>query len=150
MCNVHVFQHIFFSVELLAIVYVLSMDVHGYTCPLFIQADVYVNTAHNQLNLNHGAVAQSLLKTGGSTIQDECKRVVAMRGTIPYWDIATTSGGNLQCKHIIHTVGANYQSSGCEQVRTLFHFVWYIQDGSMPKLLSNIATVCVIVHSQNP
>ena len=101
----------------------LSVSVHGFGFLHFIQADVYVNTAHNQLNLNHGAVAQSLLKAGGSTIQDECNRVVASRGTIAYWDIATTTGGYLQCQHIIHTVGANYQGRGCEQVCTIFCLV---------------------------
>ena len=75
---------------------------------------MYVNTAHHMLDLRHGAVAQSLLKAGGSVLQDECNRVVATRGTIPYWDIATTTGGNLQCQHIIHTVGQQYKdrSSG--------------------------------------
>ena len=77
---------------------------------------MYVNTAHNQLDLKHGAVAQSLLKAGGSVLQDECDRVVASRGTIPYWDIATTTGGRLQCQHVIHTVGANYKGRGCKNV----------------------------------
>ena len=70
---------------------------------------MYVNTAHNQLDLKHGAVSHSLLKAGGFALQDECNRVVASRGTIPYWDIATTTGGRLQCQHIIHTVGEQYK-----------------------------------------
>ena len=77
---------------------------------------MYVNTAHNKLDLKHGAVAQSLLKAGGSVLQDECNQIVASRGTIPYWDIATTTGSRLQCRHVIHTVGANYKGSGCENV----------------------------------
>ena len=129
------------------------LHVYGYACPLLIQADVYVNTAHHKLDLNHGAVAQSLLKAGGSALQDECDRVVATRGTIPYWDIATTSGGKLQCKHIIHTVGANYQSSGCEKVRTLFALFWCemgpdVDVVAMPILLSmNVFTFCEILLS---
>ena len=79
---------------------------------------MYVNTAHNQLDLKHGAVSHSLLKAAGSALQDECDLVVATRGTIPYWDIATTTGGNLQCQHIIHTVGASYKGMGCKKVCT--------------------------------
>ena len=60
---------------------------------------MYVNTAHHRLDLRHGAVAHSLLKAGGSVLQDTRDRVFATRGTFPYWDIATTAGGNLQCQH---------------------------------------------------
>ena len=77
---------------------------------------MYVNAAHNKLDLRHSAVANSLLKAGGSILQDECDRVVASRGTIPYWDIATTTGGNLQCQHIIHTVGQQYTGGNSGKV----------------------------------
>ena len=77
---------------------------------------MYVNTAHNKLDLRNGAVAQSLLKAGGSALQDECDQVVASRGTIPYWDFATTTGGNLLCQHIIHTVGQQYAGGKSRQV----------------------------------
>lgn len=95
--------------------------------PLIVsQADVYVNTAHNQLDLKHGAVSHSLLKDGGSVLQDECDRVVASlgTGTIVYWDIATTTRGRLQCKHIIiiHTVGEQYKFGSSEKVNT----GWYV------------------------
>ena len=33
---------------------------------------MYVNTAHNRLDLNHDAVAHSLLKAGGSALRDKC------------------------------------------------------------------------------
>ena len=77
---------------------------------------MYVNTAHHMLDLRHGAVAQSLLMAGGSVLQDECDRVVATQGTIPYWDIVTTTGGNLQCQHTIHTVGQQYTGGSSVKV----------------------------------
>ena len=74
---------------------------------------MYVNTAHRGLNLQHGAVAQSLLKVGGSALQAECDRYVSKHGTLPAWEYATTTGGGrLNCKHVIHAVGTEYDGPG--------------------------------------
>ena len=85
-----------------------------------IQADVYVNTAHNTLNLKHGAVAKSLLKAGGAALQAECDGYIAKHGYIPEWGYAVTGGGELKCKCIIHAVAAFYGgrrgSASTEQV----------------------------------
>ena len=107
---------------------------------------MYVNTAHHMLDLRHGAVAQSLLKAGGSVLQDECNRVVATRGTIPYWDITTTTGGNLQCQHIIHTVGQQYTGGSsvkvierlvCTNMR-IYPFSYYAINSEIRMSVSNI------------
>ena len=110
--------HSKFVFSFMADICVLLLAVHSHCSAVYMKADVYVNAANQMLDLKHDAVSQSLLKAGGSTIQDECNWVVASRGTIPYWDIATTSGGKLQCQHIIHTVGANYKGIGCKKVCT--------------------------------
>ena len=77
-----------------------------------LQADVYVNTAHQKLDLNHGAVAQSLLRSGGPALQAECNQYIVQHGSVPVWSYATTGGGNLRCKHVIHAVGTNYDGPG--------------------------------------
>ena len=81
-----------------------------------IQADVYVNTAHASLDLSRGAVAQSLLKAGGPALQDECTKYNRAKGEVAVWDIATTGGAGLRCKHVIHTVGGHYDGAASEQV----------------------------------
>ena len=77
-----------------------------------LQADVYVNTAHHGLNLHYGAVAQSLLKSGGPALQMECNQYITQHGNVPVWGYATTGGGNLRCKYVIHAVGTNYNGPG--------------------------------------
>ena len=82
------------------------------------QADVYVNSASQDLDLKHGAIAASLLKAGGRRLQDECTRIAQQRrgGEISHWDIATTGGGHLSCRNVVHTVGANYRKGSSEKV----------------------------------
>jgi poly [ADP-ribose] polymerase 10/14/15 len=76
-------------------------------------ADIFVNTTSQDLDLSQGAVAKSLLQAGGAKLQDSCTQYIKTRGDhIPIWDIATTGPGKLQCKHVIHTVGGNYDGLG--------------------------------------
>ena len=84
---------------------------------------MYVNTARPKLDLSHGAVAQSLLKSGGPALQAECNQYITKHGSVPVWGYATTGGGNLRCKHVIHTVGTNYDGPGgsAEKVCCLQH-----------------------------
>ena len=78
---------------------------------------MYVNTAHASLNLSRGAVAQSLLKAGGPALQDECTKYNRAKGEVAVWDIATTGGAGLKCKHVIHTVGGHYDGAVSQQVK---------------------------------
>ena len=77
---------------------------------------MYVNTAHASLDLSRGAVAQCLLKAGGPALQDECTKYHHANGDVALWDIATTGGAGLKCKHVIHTVGGRYDGAVSEQV----------------------------------
>ena len=88
---------------------------------------MYVNTAHQSLDLNHGAVAQSLLSSGGQALQAECNQYIAQHGSVPVWGYATTGGGNLRCKHVIHAVGTNYDGFGgtAEKVCCCSVTSWY-------------------------
>ena len=86
-----------------------------------LQVDVYVNTAASSLDLKHGAVANSLRAAGGPKLQEECTQHTQANGDVQAWQFATTRGHNLKCKHVIHTVGDNYDGQGgtSEKVRYL-------------------------------
>ena len=75
------------------------------------QAEVYVNTTSSDLTLTNGEVSKSILRAGGQTVQDECKKFVSTNGNVQAGSIAVTGPGSIPCKFIIHTVGANYNSS---------------------------------------
>ena len=80
------------------------------------QVDVYVSTTNASLDLSRGAVAQSLLKAGGPALQDKCTAYHRTNGDIAEWDIGTTEGAGLKCKHVIHTVGGQYKRAASQQV----------------------------------
>ena len=87
---------------------------------------MYVNTAHHRLNLNHGAVAQSLLRSGGPALQAECNQYIARHGSVPVWGYATTGGGNLGCKYVIHAVGTYHDGPGGSAEKVCCsHCHWY-------------------------
>ena len=95
------------------IMYCLDQTFH------LLQVDVYVNTAASSLNLRLGAVANSLRNSGGPKLQEECTQYTQAKGDVKVWEFATTRGHKLKCKHVIHTVGAEYDGQGgrAEQVR---------------------------------
>ena len=71
-----------------------------------------MNTTASSLVLSNGAVSNSLLKAGGQGLQDVCTAHVQQHGNVKEWSFATTGPGNLKCKHVIHTVGANHNGPG--------------------------------------
>ena len=77
---------------------------------------MYVNTASNDLNLNNGAVAKSLLKAGGQALQDECTSYVTQNGNLSAGSVIVTGPGKLPCKKVVHTVGMLYNGSQSEKV----------------------------------
>ena len=80
---------------------------------------MYVNTASNDLNLNNGAVAKSLLKAGGQALQDECTSYVSQNGNMSAGGVVVTGPGKLPCKRVVHTVGMLYNGSQSEKVTKL-------------------------------
>uniref|UniRef100_A0A8B8E892 Poly [ADP-ribose] polymerase n=1 Tax=Crassostrea virginica TaxID=6565 RepID=A0A8B8E892_CRAVI len=64
------------------------------------KVDVIVNTASSDLNLSQGAVSASIVKYGGDSIQQECQSKYP-NGINP-GEIASTSGGKLDCKMVCH------------------------------------------------
>ncbi|VDI21837.1 poly [ADP-ribose] polymerase 10/14/15 [Mytilus galloprovincialis] len=86
--------------------------------------DAIVNTTSRDLNLSAGLVSQSLLRAGGSGLQDECKRKYP-RG-INSGEVAVTNGGNLKCKIVLH---------GCLEP--------WRPDGSTIKVLETFVNSCL-------
>ncbi|XP_052088528.1 protein mono-ADP-ribosyltransferase PARP14-like isoform X4 [Mytilus californianus] len=65
-----------------------------------METDAIVNTTSADLNLSAGLVSQSLLRAGGSGLQDECKQKYP-KG-INSGEVAVTKGGKLKCKIVLH------------------------------------------------
>lgn len=61
------------------------------------EVDGIVNAANNDLQLG-GGVAGAIRRKGGPAIQQECDRI----GRIKLGEAATTTGGNLKAKYVIH------------------------------------------------
>jgi len=59
--------------------------------------DAIVNAANTDLMLGAG-VAGAIRRKGGPRIQEECDRI----GPVPMGEAATTTGGNLRARYVIH------------------------------------------------
>lgn len=70
-----------------------------------------MNSTSDNLSLLNGDVSKCILKKGGNRLQKECDKFVSTNGKLPEGGIAVTGPGKISCKFIIHTVGANYDTS---------------------------------------
>ena len=66
--------------------------------------DAIVNAANSQLR-HGGGVAAAIAHRGGEIIDRESREWVKANGFVTHSKPAVTSGGNLQCKYVIHAVG---------------------------------------------
>ncbi|KAJ8320640.1 hypothetical protein KUTeg_002227 [Tegillarca granosa] len=64
------------------------------------QVDIIVNSTARNLNLTKGAVSNSVLQTGGPSLQMECS--TNYPNGIQFGEVAVTNGGNLQCSKVLH------------------------------------------------
>lgn len=64
------------------------------------KVDAIVNPANSYLQ-HGGGVAGAIVRKGGNIIQKESNKI----GFVPVGSSVITSGGNLTCKAVIHTVG---------------------------------------------
>jgi O-acetyl-ADP-ribose deacetylase (regulator of RNase III) len=66
--------------------------------------DAIVNAANSSL-LGGGGVDGAIHRAGGPAILEECQRIRSQRGPLPPGEAVLTTGGALQARHVIHTVG---------------------------------------------
>lgn len=66
--------------------------------------DAIVNAANSSL-LGGGGVDGAIHRAGGNKILQECKIIVSKIGSLNTGEVVITSGGNLNAKYVIHTVG---------------------------------------------
>ena len=68
------------------------------------KTDAIVNAANSGL-MGGGGVDGAIHRAGGSAILDDCKKIVSRIGRLDTGKAVITTGGKLQAKHVIHTVG---------------------------------------------
>jgi len=69
-----------------------------------LKVDAIVNAANPWLK-HGGGVAAAIVRAGGEIIQKESDEIISKRGPLKVGDAVFTSGGNLEAKYVIHTVG---------------------------------------------
>ncbi len=69
--------------------------------------DAIVNAANKYLS-HGGGVALAISYAGGPIIQEESNKIVKKYGPLQTGNAVITTGGNLQAKYVIHTVGPIY------------------------------------------
>ena len=77
-----------------------------------------VNAANSSL-LGGGGVDGAIHRTGGPSILQECRRIVAKIGTLPAGKAVLTTAGRLPAKYVIHTVGPVYRGGKQREAETL-------------------------------
>jgi putative ATPase len=73
-----------------------------------MDVDVVVNAANEQL-AHGGGVAAAISDAAGPALQEESYRWVADHGLVTNGTAATTSGGDLPARWVVHTVGPRYR-----------------------------------------
>ncbi len=69
--------------------------------------DAIVNAANSSL-LGGGGVDGAIHRAGGPAVLAGCREIVSRIGSLPAGEAVITTGGNLQAKYVIHTVGPFY------------------------------------------
>jgi len=80
--------------------------------------DAIVNAANSSL-LGGGGVDGAIHRAGGPAILAECRQIVGKIGRLAAGNAVITTGGNLQAKHVIHTVGPVFRDGNHRENETL-------------------------------
>lgn len=73
--------------------------------------DIIVNAANSGL-LGGTGVDGAIHRAGGPEIMEQCKEIRKLQGGCPPGHAVITSAGNLDVKHVIHTVGPIWEGGG--------------------------------------
>jgi O-acetyl-ADP-ribose deacetylase (regulator of RNase III) len=76
--------------------------------------DAIVNAANSGL-LGGGGVDGAIHRAGGPQILEECKAIRTKQGGCRTGEAVITTGGNLQARHVIHTVGPVWHGGGQDE-----------------------------------
>lgn len=80
--------------------------------------DAIVNAANSGL-MGGGGVDGAIHRAGGPAILEECRQIVSRQGRLPPGEAVITTGGNLEARHVIHTVGPVWRGGGLEEAAVL-------------------------------
>ena len=80
--------------------------------------DAIVNAANPSL-MGGGGVDGAIHRAGGPTILEECKKIVARQGRLPTGKAVITTGGKLQARYVIHTVGPVWHGGSSNEAELL-------------------------------
>ncbi|KAE8279382.1 Poly [ADP-ribose] polymerase 14 [Larimichthys crocea] len=105
-------------------------------------ADALVNAANEDL-MHGGGVAAALSKAGGPDVQKESNAIVRQTGKVPVGEVVVTSGGNLNCKKLLHAVGPVGGKSGGNERMLLEKTVRSALDLAENMELKSIAIPCI-------
>jgi O-acetyl-ADP-ribose deacetylase (regulator of RNase III) len=94
--------------------------------------DAVVNAANPSL-MGGGGVDGAIHRGGGPAILEECKKIVARQGRLATGKAVITTGGNLQARYVIHTVGP----------------VWHGGSGNEAELLRSAYYECLKLATAN-
>ncbi len=81
-------------------------------------ADAIVNAANSSL-MGGGGVDGAIHRAGGPEILEACKVIRQKQGPLPPGKAVATPAGNLNAKHVIHTVGPVWQGGSRGEFETL-------------------------------
>ena len=80
--------------------------------------DAIVNAANSSL-MGGGGVDGAIHRVGGTAILEECKQIVSRQGRLPTGKAVITTGGNLEARFVIHTVGPIWHGGNKEEPELL-------------------------------
>jgi len=87
------------------------------------KVDAIVNAANNSLMLG-GGVAGAIERAGGSKIQEECDIWTDLYGRVQDGQCGLTTGGNMECKYVIHAVGPVWYDGNRNEDQDLLYSVY--------------------------